>query len=237
METNKSPAALGHDQHQLEKQREANDAAARAGALRQLGPSTALSAIPLERAVMPMLHRGEVYAGLCQDPDLGALHLILLPGDVRVDSIEEAEEFAASVGGQLPTQAELQHLHKHMGSLFKPALYYTCDQEDYDGSTTVTVMYDFAGRTDLVAVDWGAQQVRVRAVRHVHADIVPGPLATSPQFVDTLSNQQRGGVVHENDPSYYAYVESCRARGVLPCSRELFDADQPTETGRNNDRG
>ena len=120
----------------------------------------------------PIMHLGEVYAGICQDPDLGAIHLILLPGDVHADSIQEANEFAASVGGELPTLAELEHLHKHMSNAFEPALYYACDEEDYDGDglTMIPVMFDFAGRTDLLSVDWGSQQVRVRAVRRVMVD-------------------------------------------------------------------
>lgn len=31
---------------------------------------------------------------------------------------------------------------------------------------------------------------------------------------------------------YDAYAESCRARNVLPCSRESFDADQACTSGR-----
>lgn len=188
MEINKSPAASGHDQHQLEKQREATDAAARASALRQLGPSATPGATPTVRALMPALYRGEVYAGLCQDPGLGPLHLILLPGDVRVGSIEDAEEFVASMGGELPTYAELGYLHMRMGQQFKASLYCTCEQEEYDGDT-VPVVYDFATDLERIAQN-GARCIRVRAVRRVLADVAGGPSADlNVQQVAALAEQ------------------------------------------------
>lgn len=166
------PVSPVHNQHQLETQREATNAAARAGVLRQLDPSTTPSAIPTVPALVPALYRGEVYAGICQDPDLGPLHLILLPGDVRVGSIEDADEFVDSVGGDLPAYAELQHLHEHIGHLFKPGLYYSCDQEEYDGDMA-TAMFDFAHQ---VAPDERDEprQVRARAVRRVLAEADSG---------------------------------------------------------------
>ena len=110
------------------------------------------------------LHPLEVYAGIVQHKGAPA-HLILMPGDVQVTGIEAAEEFVASVGGELPTYAELELLCKRMSDRFKPSIYYTSDQEPYDGDMA-TMMFDFATAHDLEA-QAGARSVRVRAVRRV----------------------------------------------------------------------
>jgi len=128
---------------------------------------------PNVRVVMPALYHREVYAGICHDPGLGPLHLILLPGDVRVSSIEDADEFVDSVGGDLPTYAELQHLHEHVAHLFKPGLYYSCDQEEYDGEMA-TAIFDFAHQVAPGERD-EPRQVRARAVRRVLADAASAP--------------------------------------------------------------
>src|SRR5262249_5501561 len=53
------------------------------------------------------LRSGERYAGLIlgKDGEPG-YHLILLPGEVEDKTWEQAKEWAASVGGELPTRRE-----------------------------------------------------------------------------------------------------------------------------------
>jgi hypothetical protein len=230
------PVSPGHDQHQLALRRDATDAAARAGGRRQLGLSTTPGSASSPSRVSfanPITHPGELYAGICQDPDLGALHLILLPGDVRVGSIEDAEDFVASLGGELPTYAELDHLYKCMRQQFKPSLYYTCEQEDCDGDVG-TMLYDFATGRDREAQS-GVRYIRARAVRRVLAAVGPEHLGTSTQIVDTLPGQKQGGVVQGNDTSPRAgtQVDGARARALQEAIALLVDAN--TRLFRSND--
>jgi hypothetical protein len=124
-------------------------------------------------STMPALYPLEVYAGIIQYHG-APVHLILLPGDVQVTGLEVAEEFIASIDGEFPTYAELKHLRECMGHRFKPSLYYTCDQEPYDGDMA-TVLFDFATDADRRAQK-GPRNVRVRGVRRVpaQAGTVPG---------------------------------------------------------------
>lgn len=136
----------------------------------------------------PITYPREVYIGIYQDPDLGPTHLILLPDDVSVGSIEDADDFVDSVGGDLPTFGELQYLHERAGHLFKPCIYYSCDQEDYDGQM-VNAAFDFAHQVAPGERDQ-PRQVRARAVRRVLAKVESGIAgAISAQQVATLAEQ------------------------------------------------
>jgi hypothetical protein len=123
--------------------------------------------IPSTAYIIPTLYPFEVYAGVRLHRGV-PMHLILLPGDIQVTGLDAAGEFVSSVGGDFPTYAELEHLCKCMRHRFKPSLYYTADQEPYDGDMA-TALFDFATRADLDAQN-GARSVRVRAVRRVPAN-------------------------------------------------------------------
>jgi len=126
----------------------------------------AIAATPVAApCFMPALYPREAYAGVVSH--LGArVHLILLPGEAQIVGTPAAEEFAASVGGELPTHAEMTHLGKRMPQRFKPGLYYTCDKEEYDG--------DMATALWACGIDEGTSAVtRVRAVRRVLAEAAP----------------------------------------------------------------
>lgn len=177
-----------------EKARRGLDGAAKIGAAdagrgdcASYTPALACSA-PATPVAMPALYPREVYAGVGVGADLVARHLILLPGDVHVGCIEDAVEFVASGGGELPTYAELAHLHKNMGFLFKPSLYYSCEQEPYDGDMA-TMLFDFAHQIDPDQRDT-PRQVRVRAVRRVLAEADIGPAGgISEQQVAALASR------------------------------------------------
>ena len=126
--------------------------------------------------VMPSLYSHEVYAGVVSHRG-AKMHLILLQGAARVVGADAAEEFAASVGGELPTYAELAYLGDLMPQRFKPGLYYTCDQEEYDG--------DMATALWACGLAEGTSVTRVRAVRRVPAErATTGPGLTGQQVAD-----------------------------------------------------
>jgi hypothetical protein len=140
------------------------------------------SASPAGGALQPL----EVYAGAVSHHGV-PVHLILLPGDVRVTGLEVAEEFIASMNGELPTYAELAHLRRSMHHRFKPELYYTCDQEPYDGDMA-TVMFDFATDADRRAVK-GPRTVRARAVRRVPVQREALTIGLTEQQVAAIAEQ------------------------------------------------
>jgi hypothetical protein len=139
-------------------------------------------------ATLPTLHPGETYIGISLGADGIERHVILLVGDAPVTSIEDAEDFVASVYGELPTYAELAHIHACVAGRLKPTLYYTCEQEDCDGDVG-TMLFDGANAEELAARG-GVSCIRVRAVRRVLAnlDIEPAIGITAHQ-VDAVSGQ------------------------------------------------
>lgn len=139
-----------------------------------------------------LLHPLEAYAGLVHHHGV-PVHLILLPGDVQVTGLDVAEEFVASLNGEFPTYRELEHLRRTMQHRFKPSLYYTCDQEPYDGDMA-TVLFDFATDTERQAQK-GPRNVRARAVRRIPvqgAEVIGGltedrVAAIAAQLIDDVS--------------------------------------------------
>lgn len=144
------------------------------------------------------LHPLEVYAGIVQHQGAPA-HLILLPADVQVTGLEVAEEFVASISGEFPTYAELQHLRNCMHRRFKPSLYYTCDQEPYDGDMA-TMLFDMATDDDRKWMT-GPRSVRVRAVRRVPAQAgTAGADALSAARVAEIADKLIDQEVMTDDP-------------------------------------
>jgi len=85
---------------------------------------------------LPHLNEGERYAGLLLD-DQGAPshHLILLPGDQDEAPWHKATEWAASIGGELPTRREQALLYANLPSEFKQDWYWSGTQHAaYSGS-------------------------------------------------------------------------------------------------------
>lgn len=165
-----APHTAAHDQTQLAANRNAVDSSVRANFAGQVEPQIipAKAGTPTAAPVtMPALYPREVYAGVGLGVDGVAIHLILLPGDVRVFGIEEAEEFARSIGGAIPSYSELEHMRKTLSGQFKGDLYYTSNKEDYDGEPA-TMFFD-AATDEERATQAGVRNVRVRAVRRVLA--------------------------------------------------------------------
>ncbi len=76
------------------------------------------------------LSAGEVYAGVILGKD-GAPdhHLILLPGSAEDVPWEKAKEWAASVGGELPTRREQALLFANVREEFESAWYWSSEQD------------------------------------------------------------------------------------------------------------
>ena len=74
------------------------------------------------------LKSGEHYAGIALDAEgQPSHHLILLPGDVGM-TWSKAREWAASIGGELPTRQEQALLFANLKGKFEPAYYWSNEQ-------------------------------------------------------------------------------------------------------------
>ncbi|MCY0854287.1 DUF1566 domain-containing protein [Cupriavidus sp. D39] len=83
----------------------------------------------------PALAAGELYAGLILGKD-GAPdhHLILLPDSAEDVTWEQAKEWAAAAGGELPTRREQSLLFANLKEEFESAWYWSGEQ--YAGTST-----------------------------------------------------------------------------------------------------
>lgn len=75
------------------------------------------------------LREGELYAGLLLgkngDPDI---HVILLPGKAEKLSWDQAKQFAAHAGGELPTRREQSLLFANLKEEFDPYWHWSSEQ-------------------------------------------------------------------------------------------------------------
>ena len=78
---------------------------------------------------------GERYAGLVLSADgEPAHHLILLPGEAEEVTWEQAKEWAAKQGGELPTRQEQALLYANLKSQFKPQWYWSGQAHETESS-------------------------------------------------------------------------------------------------------
>ncbi|CDN60014.1 hypothetical protein I35_1491 [Burkholderia cenocepacia H111] len=73
----------------------------------------------------PEMANGEVYVGLIGDQKGNAYHLILLPGDDGERNWKDSKEWAASIGGDLPSRLEQAMLWANCRSEFKRDWYWS----------------------------------------------------------------------------------------------------------------
>ena len=81
--------------------------------------------MPIEK---PTLAEGERYIGGTIAADGTVTHVILLPGDIKANW-QQAGEWAASIGGTMPTRVEQALLFATASDAFKKDAYWSC-QED-----------------------------------------------------------------------------------------------------------
>ena len=74
------------------------------------------------------LAAGEIYAGLVLDDDgKPSHHLVLLPGDAKNVTWQAAIDWAATVGGELPTRREQSLLFANAKQHIEPAWYWSAE--------------------------------------------------------------------------------------------------------------
>ncbi|MDR9052112.1 DUF1566 domain-containing protein [Burkholderia multivorans] len=114
---------------------------------------------------LPPLADGEVYLGGFVDKNGDVTHTILLPGDNDRGTWQEQMDWAKSVGGDLPTRAELVIAYEQHRDLFQKAAYWSNTPDDDP---------DYAGWAWYQDFSYGSQDVihqgcefRARAVRRL----------------------------------------------------------------------
>jgi hypothetical protein len=77
----------------------------------------------------PSIAEGERYIGGIISADGTITHVILLPGEINANW-QKAGEWAASIGGNLPTRVEQAMLFATASEAFKQAPYWSCREEE-----------------------------------------------------------------------------------------------------------
>ncbi len=113
---------------------------------------------------LPDLQEGERYAGLILDEEgTPTHHLILLPGDVESMTFDAAAEWAATIGGELPTRSEQALLYANCKAQFERDWYWSGEQHAADSINAWGQMFhdgtqDYGGKS---------YEGRARAVRRL----------------------------------------------------------------------
>jgi hypothetical protein len=90
----------------------------------------------MQQIQIPQLAEGEIYLGGFVDANGDVTHTILLPGDNDGASWQAQLEWAKSIGGDLPTRAELVIAYERHRVQFKKTAYWSNtpdDDPDYAG--------------------------------------------------------------------------------------------------------
>ena len=114
---------------------------------------------------IPPASEGEVYLGSFVDKSGDVTHTYLLPGDNDRATWQEQMEWAKSIGGDLPTRAELLMAYEQHRDLFKKAAYWSSQPDTDPGYSGWAWCQDFSGGTQ-----YGNRQgyeLRARAVRRL----------------------------------------------------------------------
>lgn len=82
----------------------------------------------IKSITLPELAEGEIYAGILIKDDTPSHHVILLPGEAESVTWKAAGEWAASVGGELPTCKEQALLFANAVEHFQPRWYWSGEQ-------------------------------------------------------------------------------------------------------------
>ncbi|NDV73013.1 DUF1566 domain-containing protein [Burkholderia cenocepacia] len=114
---------------------------------------------------LPTLADGEIYLGGFVDKNGDVTHTILLPGDNDRGTWQEQMDWAKSIGGDLPTRAELVIAYEQHRDLFEKAAYWSNtpdDDPDYAGWAWYQY-FDIGGQNDYPQ----SYELRARAVRRL----------------------------------------------------------------------
>ena len=116
----------------------------------------------MQQLTIPPLAEGEVYAGAIGDTAGNIHHVILLPGDNDDASWQQQKEWAASIGGELPTRIEQLLLWQNCREHFKNEWYWSGEERTYAG--WAWYQYFLNGYQ---SIDLQNYQLRARAVRRL----------------------------------------------------------------------
>jgi hypothetical protein len=110
------------------------------------------------------LQQGEHYAGIILgNDDTPSHHLILMPGEVEEVTWKGASEWAAEIGGELPTCREQSLLFANLREQFQSAWYWSCETHA-SGSDCAWYQYFYNGYQ---YTSHKAIKLRARAVRRL----------------------------------------------------------------------
>ena len=79
----------------------------------------------MQQIQTPPPAKGEIYLGGFVDANGDVMHTILLPGDNKPATWQQQMEWAKSIGGDLPTRAELVIAYERHRDQFKKAAYWS----------------------------------------------------------------------------------------------------------------
>ncbi len=115
------------------------------------------------------LKPGERYAGIVLD-DNGAFshHLILLPGDVEDKTWEQANQWAASISGELPTRREQSLLFANLKGEFESAYYWSGERHEKESGWAWSQIFS-SGPQCTYAQNY---ELRARAVRRFIPSVI-----------------------------------------------------------------
>jgi hypothetical protein len=116
----------------------------------------------MQQHTTPPLAEGEVYAGAIGDTAGNVHHVILLPGDNDDASWQQQKEWAASIGGELPTRLEQALLWQNCREHFKREWYWSGEEA---ASAGWAWCQHFSYGTQ--SYDLHYDQLRARAVRRL----------------------------------------------------------------------
>ena len=109
----------------------------------------------------PQLNEGERWVGTIISAGGKKEHVILLPGEKDDINWQDATEWAASIGGQLPDRVESALLFSCMKDDFKEEAYWTC--ETHTGNAEWAWYQRFNNGTQYNSHEY--HELRARAVR------------------------------------------------------------------------
>lgn len=111
---------------------------------------------------LPELAEGERYIGAIVSAEGIATHIILLPGVTRANW-QAVNEWAASIGGDLPNRLEQSLMFATAKEEFEPNYHWSNEQHASDSNYAWTTFFG-NGRQDSIRV---AAELRARAVRRL----------------------------------------------------------------------
>ena len=132
----------------------------------QQQPGVAVTSVATAKVqwIAENLKAGEIYAGLILGLDGQAdHHLVLLPGEAEKVTWKGAQDFAAKLGGELPTRREQALLYANLKHEFQPNWYWSGEQHASGDDYAWGQLFGY-GYQDNISK---SSELRARAVRRL----------------------------------------------------------------------